>query len=43
MATAIQNRINRITGVTRRNVNRGRRARQVRNTFRRRSSGGMGG
>lgn len=43
MATAIQRRINRITGITRRNVNRNRRARTVRNVFRRKSSGGMGG
>lgn len=39
----VQKRINRVTGVTRRNVNRNRARRNARNVFRRRSSGGMGG
>lgn len=42
MATPIQQRINKLTGVTRRNVNQ-RRTRNARNTFRRKSNGGMGG
>lgn len=39
----VQRRVNRVTGVTRRNVNRNRAVRNARNTFRRRSSGGAGG
>lgn len=38
----IQRRINRVTGVTRRNVNRNVTRRNARNTFRRKSSGGHG-
>lgn len=43
MATAIQRRINKATGVTRRNVDRGRTRRNAKNAFRRKSSGGGGG
>lgn len=39
----VQRRINRVTGVTRRNVNRNRMRRNTRNYFRRRSTGGQGG
>ena len=44
MATAIQRRINRVTGVTRQNVsNRGAFKKNVRNRSRRKSNGGKGG
>lgn len=43
MATNLQRRINRVTGVNRRNVNRNKLNRGISNRFRRKSSGGMGG
>lgn len=42
-ATAIQKAINKNTGVNRRNVNTNNRRQAVKNTFRRKSNGGMGG
>lgn len=38
----VMRRINKVTGVTRRNVNKTR-VKNARNTFRRKSSGGQGG
>lgn len=43
MATPIQKVINKKTGVNRRNVNTTSRRKAVKNTYRRKSSGGFGG
>ncbi|MEG1186073.1 MAG: hypothetical protein RSD63_10640 [Eubacterium sp.] len=43
MAGWIQRIINKKTGVNRRNVNKASRRKNIRNTFRRKSSGGAGG